>query len=122
MTHFETILEFQALLKEFNLIYRDLGSLHIEGESDNDVEHSYRVAMLCWMLKEEYDLPLDTAKLLRYALIHDLVEVYAGDVSIHSEEGHDTKAEKEHQALLDLKKKFPRLSAMRNEIEVYEKK
>lgn len=122
MQHFETILEFQRLLKEFNLIYRDLESLHKDGEQDNDVEHSYRVAMLAWMVTEEYGFALDREKLLRYALIHDLVEVYAGDVSIYAGVSQEEKLEKEHQSLLALKEKFPRLRAMWDDVEAYERR
>lgn len=122
MTHFETILEFQRLLKEFNLIYRDLESLHKEGEPDNDVEHSYRIAMLAWMVAEEYKIPLDTAKLLRYGLIHDLVEVYAGDVSIYANISAEEKARKEHESLLELKEKFPGLATIWSDVEAYEKR
>jgi len=120
MNHFETILEFQRLLKEFNFIYRDLESLHKDGEPDNDVEHSYRVAMLAWMVAEEYKIPLDTGKLLRYGLIHDLVEVYAGDVSIYANTSAEEKANKEHESLLKLKEKFPRLETIWEDIEAYE--
>lgn len=122
MNHFETILEFQKLLKEFNGIYRDLESLHKTEEMDNDVEHSYRVAMLAWMVAEEYGLSLDRAKLLRYALVHDLVEVYAGDVSIYANVTSEEKALKEHDSLLKLKDKFPRLQVIWEDIEAYERR
>lgn len=85
MKHFQKILEFQDLLKKFNHIKRDLGSIVAGKDADNDVEHSYRVAMLCWMIIEEYKLKLDINKVIKYALIHDLVEVFAGDISIYAD-------------------------------------
>lgn len=48
-------------------------------DNENDAEHSYQMAMCAWFVNERLNLTLDTGKILRYALVHDLVEVYAGD-------------------------------------------
>lgn len=122
MDRLTTILEFQSLLKAFNSVYRDLCSIHTPGERDNDVEHSYRVAMLVWMINEHYSFGFDTSKLLRYALVHDFVEVYAGDLSIHAEYAEADKAENERKALLRLREKFPHLSNIWETIDAYEKR
>lgn len=125
MENFKKILEFQKLLKKFNQIYRDCGSLHKDTHFDNDVEHSYRVAMLCWMIVDEYNLKLNLDKILKYALIHDLVEVYAGDVSIYKYKDTNTqknKELKEHKSLLCLKKEFPNLKSFWKLIAEYEKR
>jgi putative hydrolase of HD superfamily len=126
MEHFQKILEFQKLLQKFNKIYRDLGSIHKDGHFDNDVEHSYRVAMLCWMVAEEYKLKLDTNKIIQYALVHDLVEVYAGDVSMYKHKNNKNvqknKELKEHKSLLRLKKEFPKQKAFWVLIDEYEKR
>jgi 5'-deoxynucleotidase YfbR-like HD superfamily hydrolase len=122
MKHFKKILEFQKLLKDFNQVYRDLGSIHKLDEDDNDVEHSFRVAMLCWMIAEEYKLKLDLNKVIKYALVHDLTEVYAGDMSIYSNYKQEDKEEKEHKSFLKLKKKFPKQKAMWKLLETYEKR
>ncbi len=124
MKHFQKILEFQKLLKKFNQVYRDCGALHDGTLPDNDVEHSYRVAMLAWMIAEEYKLKLDIHKVIKYALIHDLVEVYAGDVSLYKNNSKSQKNKelKEHQALVRLKKEFPKLQSFWKLISQYEKK
>ncbi len=124
MKHFQKILEFQALLKQFNKVYRDVSSLHNAKELDNDVEHSYRVAMLAWMIAEEYKLKLDINKIIQYSLIHDLVEVYAGDVSLYKNNSKTQKSKeiKEHKALLKLQKEFPKLKTFWKLIKEYEKK
>lgn len=46
---------------------------------ENDAEHSFQLAMLCWSANHQYALSLLDEKIIKYALIHDLVEVYAGD-------------------------------------------
>lgn len=46
---------------------------------ENDTEHSYNLALAAWLIIEKDQLPLDINLCLKYALVHDLVEVYAGD-------------------------------------------
>ncbi len=118
----KTFLKFQTLLKKYNLIYRDLESIHKNGDVDNDVEHSYRVAMLCWMLIDEYKLPLDTNKVIRYALVHDLPEVYAGDFSIYSNYSQKDKDKKEAASIVKLKKQFPKQKSLWKDLDEYEKR
>lgn len=48
---------------------------------EDDISHSYSVAMFAWRLNEALDAGLDDEKLLKYSLLHDFVEVYAGDVN-----------------------------------------
>jgi putative hydrolase of HD superfamily len=122
MEKFKKILEFEKLMKEYNSIRRDLASIYSNLEPDNDVEHSYRVALLVWMVIEEYKFKLDSSKAIKYALIHDLVEVYAGDHSIYGKHKESDKKKKEHQALLKLKKKFPKLKNIWKLIDQYELK
>lgn len=71
---------------------------------ENDVEHSYLLAMLAWQLAEVLAPALDRAKVIRYALVHDLVEVYAGDVFFYDTHSHAAqhKAEREHAAMMRL--------------------
>lgn len=120
MSNFKKILQFQKLLQKFNKVKRDLASIHDIKVSDNDVEHSYRVAMLCWMLIEECNLDLQVSLVLKYTLIHDFVEVYAGDTSIYKDQGN--KVEREHNALLKLRRKFPHLKSMWQIVEEYEER
>lgn len=122
MKNLRKILEFQKLLKELNQVYRDLGSIHDNKLKDNDVEHSYRVAMLCWMIVEENKPKLDINKVIKYALLHDLTEAYAGDHSMYSNYDQKHKEKMEHVALIRLKKKFPKLKSIWKLIETYEKK
>lgn len=64
---------------------------------ENDVEHSWHVAM--FILLFEKDFPeLDIEKMLKMALIHDIIEIYAGDTFLYDEEGRKTKKERERKA------------------------
>jgi putative hydrolases of HD superfamily len=50
---------------------------------ENDAEHSWHLAMMVLVLAEYADEPLDVARTLELVLLHDLVEVYAGDTFIY---------------------------------------
>ncbi len=123
MSSIKTLIKFESLLKKFNSIYRDLESLHTTRQRDNDIEHSYRVAMLCWMLIDEYHFKLDINKVIRYALLHDLPEVYAGDTSIYASQTKKTKAKtNETKAIKTLIKKFPKQKSLWKDLQEYEKR
>ncbi|MDD5083622.1 MAG: HD domain-containing protein [Candidatus Moranbacteria bacterium] len=76
-------LKFSELLNQFRRVIR---VVRVNGEDrwENDVEHSYQLAMLAWYIADARKLPLDVGLVVKYALIHDLVEVYAGDTYIYS--------------------------------------
>ena len=93
-------------------------------ERENDVEHSYHLAMLAWYIADSNKLTLDRGLLLTYALIHDFVEVYAGDTYIYSKnkEDHDSKKDREEASRLRLEKEFPEFTELHESILEYEKR
>jgi len=50
---------------------------------ENDAEHSWHLAMMVLLLAEYADEPVDVARTVELVLVHDLVEVYAGDTFIY---------------------------------------
>lgn len=87
---------------------------------ENDVEHSYFLAMLCWYLHDALKLSYSTEKILRYALAHDVVEAYAGDTYILDTEALKTKGKREQEARVRIKKEFPEFNDLHTAIERYE--
>ncbi|HSX02001.1 MAG TPA: HD domain-containing protein [Candidatus Saccharimonadia bacterium] len=74
---------------------------------ENDAEHSFLLASLGCALAQRLDPALDLGKVSQYALVHDLVEVYAGDTSIwDAVEKHASKAEREAKALTTIEQRF----------------
>ncbi|SFK40424.1 HD domain-containing protein [Methylophaga sulfidovorans] len=65
---------------------------------ENSAEHSWHLAMACWNIAEHFQLNVDMAKLLQYALVHDLGEVDAGDTFLYSTE-RKTANEAERQCV-----------------------
>ena len=50
---------------------------------ENDAEHSWHLAMMTIVLAEHSDNPIDVLKVLKMVLIHDIVEIDAGDTFIY---------------------------------------
>lgn len=74
---------------------------------ENDAEHSFLLATLGCALAQQLNTALDLGKISQYALVHDLVEVYAGDTSVwDSTEKHASKAEREARALDTILQRF----------------
>lgn len=64
---------------------------------ENDTEHSWHLAMMVTVLAEYFE-DADVLKTLKMVLIHDLVEIYAGDTFAYDEQGYLDKDEREQQA------------------------
>lgn len=74
---------------------------------ENDAEHSFLLATLGCALAQQMEPALDLGKISQYALVHDLVEVYAGDTTIWaSSEEHASKARREEEALRHIEQRF----------------
>lgn len=117
------VLKFSRLLNAFTSVER---VCYHPGNNlkENDSEHSYQLAMLAWYIADCLSLDLDKDLMLRYALIHDLVEVYAGDTYVYSENenDHSSKKEREELARLQILEEFPLFSDLHTTILNYEKR
>ena len=73
---------------------------HICGYSrrEGDAEHAWHMALMAWLLQEYSNQPVDIAKTMVMILIHDLVEIDAGDTYAYDEEANRTKEEREKKA------------------------
>ncbi len=65
---------------------------------ENSAEHSWHLAMMILVLAEYAPEGVDLQQALRQVLIHDLVEIDAGDTFCYDLAGHDDKAQREQQA------------------------
>lgn len=66
---------------------------------ENDAEHSWHFATMAMILYEYADQSkVDLYRVLKMALIHDLVEIYAGDTFAYDISGNETKKEREDLA------------------------
>ena len=90
-------LDFMLELDKMKSIYRQTYVLH-EDRKENDAEHSWHLAILAFMLEEYAAEPIDTLKVIKMVLLHDVVEIDAGDTYLYDEEGYKSKAEREEKA------------------------
>ncbi|HLS88070.1 MAG TPA: HD domain-containing protein [Sphingobacteriaceae bacterium] len=65
---------------------------------ENSAEHSWHLATAAMILAEYAREPVDMAKVLSMLLIHDVVEIDAGDTFVYDEKAAETKAEREEEA------------------------
>lgn len=65
---------------------------------ENSAEHSWHVALMAILMEEYANDPVDIAKVVKMLLIHDVVEIDAGDVIVYDTEAAKQQSEKEHQA------------------------
>lgn len=90
-------LDFMLELDKMKNIYRQTYVLH-EDRKENDAEHSWHLAILAFMLEEYAAEPIDTLKVIKMVLLHDVVEIDAGDTYLYDEEGYKSKTEREEKA------------------------
>ena len=65
---------------------------------ENDAEHSWHLAMMAMLLSEYAKDNVDVLKVMSMVLIHDIVEIDAGDTYAYDSEGHKTKRSREEKA------------------------
>ena len=65
---------------------------------ENDAEHSWHMAVMAILLSEYSNEKIDVLKTVSMILVHDLVEIYAGDTYAYDTTGNSDKAERELKA------------------------
>lgn len=67
---------------------------------ENDAEHSWHLAVMAIFLQEHAKEEINLLYVLKMVLIHDLVEIDAGDTFCYDTKGNNDKADKEQKAAL----------------------
>lgn len=65
---------------------------------ENDAEHSWHLALMVTVLAEYADEPIDVGHTVELVVVHDLVEIYAGDTPLYDDEGRLTQEQREREA------------------------
>ena len=82
--------------KEKNILRQTHLSGH--GRRENDAEHAWHMAIMAYLLKDYANEPVDIAKVMIMCLIHDIVEIDAGDTYAYDTEGLKTQKAREDAA------------------------
>ena len=91
---------------------------------ENDAEHAWHMSLMAIVLQEYANEDVDLLKVIKMLLIHDIVEIDAGDTYAYDVEGLKSQAEREHEAAARarLAKDLADVAAKEKEIEQrYEK-
>ena len=78
MTRLEQQIQFLVEIDKVKNIFRQT-YLADGNRKENDAEHSWHIALMAFLLKEHVEEPVDVMKVIIMVLIHDLVEIDAGD-------------------------------------------
>ncbi len=62
---------------------------------ESDTDHSWHLAMMCFLLEEYANEDIDVLKTMKMVLIHDIIEIDAGDTYAYDAEANKEKKQKE---------------------------
>ena len=88
--------------KEKNILRQTHLSGH--GRRENDAEHAWHMAIMAYLLREYANEEVNITKVMLMCLIHDIVEIEAGDTYAYDEEGLKSQKEREERAKENLNK------------------
>lgn len=117
-------MDFLLEVDKLKFIYRQTYLSNGE-RKENDAEHSWHLALMAVLLQEYSNEPVDVAKVMTMVLIHDLVEIDAGDTYAYDTVGNQTKREREVKAAQRIFGMLPKdqeetFRALWEEFEAYE--
>ena len=118
----EKVIELGKMLLAFGLVER--ATYHEDQTTaETDTTHTVMLGIMASAYASKFAPYLDTGKIAQFALVHDLVEVYAGDTISLGKKGEDTeKKEREEAALARIHQEYGEMFPWIPEtIEAYEK-
>ena len=68
------------------------------GRREDDADHAWHLAVMTWILREYSNQEIDIVRTILMVLIHDIVEIDAGDTYAYDAEAKKTEAERETKA------------------------
>jgi putative hydrolases of HD superfamily len=94
MTRLEQQMNFIMEVDKLKTIVRQ-NYLTDGSRKEDDADHSWHLALMCLVLSEHSNEPIDVLKTMAMVLIHDIVEIDAGDTYAYDPSAHNTKRERE---------------------------
>ena len=102
----ERILDFLLFADKAKTVER-AGYVDETGRHETDAEHMWHTALWAMLLYREIDFPVDLQHVLCLILVHDLVEIYAGDTYAYDTKGIKTQNAREEEAAGKLFSRLP---------------
>ncbi|MFC5271321.1 HD domain-containing protein [Adhaeribacter terreus] len=96
----ESLIQQIAFIKEIDKLkyIQRKTRLFNSDRNENDAEHSWHLAMMALVLAEHANEPIDILKVVKMVLIHDIVEIDAGDTFIYDTQKNHSNADEERLA------------------------
>ena len=98
MERLEKQLKLLIELDELKSVLRRTRVKSAEGRLENSGEHSWHVALMAVLMEEHANAPVDICRVMKMLLIHDVVEIDAGDTFVYDTAASKEQAEKEIKA------------------------
>ena len=97
MSRLEQQLAFIVEIDKLKHIYRKTKVIGAEGLGDrrfeNSAEHSWHITLMAVVLLEQSNAPVDLLKVIKMLLVHDIVEIDAGDTFAFADQSNKAKDE-----------------------------
>ena len=91
-------MEFLCEIEKLKIVYRQ-NIVIDKSRAENSAEHSWHLALMALVLKDHAaDQGIDVLRVIKMVLVHDLVEIDAGDTFLYDETGYLDKDERETRA------------------------
>ena len=91
---FNKKLQFLVLLDKMKTVYRQT-LLADKSRRETDAEHSWHMAVMAFVFSDFAPEGVDTDRVIKMCLVHDLIEIFAGDTFCYDEKAGEDKEERE---------------------------
>lgn len=92
-------INFLVELDKLKTVYRKAYLIASPNRRENSAEHSWHISVLAMVLQEYAPAGIDINRVMRMLLVHDIVEIDAGDIGVYERQGStEMVAQKEKQA------------------------
>lgn len=99
-------LKFSAEIDKMTGIIRRT-SLIDKSRRENDAEHSWHIAAMAMLFEEYAKEPVNVSRAVEMCVVHDLIEIYAGDTFAYDVKANEDKADREKEAADKLFSQLP---------------
>jgi len=100
------IINFLKEIEKYKTIEREIFLSNLK-RKESDAEHTWHAAMILLLLEKELKEGVNILKAFKMILIHDLIEIYAGDTFAFDKEGKKSKKDREERAAKKLFSQLP---------------
>ncbi len=106
MDKLDQLIAFSVEIDKMKSVYRRT-LLVDRTRTETDAEHSWHLATMVMLFRDYADEKVNIERCIKMALVHDLVEIYAGDTFAYDEVGYLDKAKREKEAAEKLFSQLP---------------